>query len=133
MPDVFKVSTSNIIRVRQAEIDGIIYTVRNKGGGDSLDISTASSKMAKISKEIIGTKSKYQSAKTDEERIAVLDEVEVLSTKMLREQAKLEGCYASLFDDGGDQGKSKAMVHKYGIDGVENILQQIFGGEDGSR
>lgn len=54
--------------------------------------------------------------------------------KISATQEELEHILANLFDDGGDQSKSKAMVHKYGANGVKAILDQIFGdNEDGKE
>ena len=130
MSNVFKVTTANIIRTKEADIDGVVYIVRNKGGGDTLDMSIVSSKIAKISKAMLEIKNKFNTVKKDEEKMSLLGDMEELTGKMLEAQTNLENCYAALFDDGGDQKKAKAMVHKYGVEGIEKILQQIFGAEN---
>lgn len=127
MSEVFQVSTNNIIPTRQANIDGVIYTVRRKGSGDDLDISIRSSKLAKIGRESISDRNRLSQAKTDEERAEITEKLEKAMMKVAELQDEIEKVLANLFDDGGDGSKSKAMVHKYGADGVKQILDQIFG------
>lgn len=132
MSNIFKVSTSGLVTTKKADIDGVIFTVRRKGGGDGLDISMKATKISGYAKDIIAERSKLMQAKDDEERVNILARVEKIVAKMSKLQDELENCYVALFDDGGDQSKSKALVRKYGVDGIENILNQIFGDkEDG--
>lgn len=127
MSDIFKVSTSGLVTTKKADIDGVIFTVRRKGGGDGLDISLRATKISGYDKDIIAERSKLTQAKDDEERVNILARVEKIVAKMSKLQDELENCYVALFDDGGDQSKSKALVRQYGVDGIENILNQIFG------
>lgn len=132
MSDIFKVSTSGLITTKKADIDGVIFTVRRKGGGDGLDISLRATKISGYAKDIFAERSKLTQAKDNEERVNILARVEKIVAKMSQLQDELENCYVALFDDGGDQSKSKALVRQYGVDGIENILNQIFGDkEDG--
>lgn len=132
MSDIFKVSTSGLVTTKKADIDGVVFTVRRKGGGDGLDISLRATKISNVAKEFVTEHAKLTQAKDDEERINILARVEKIVAKMSQLQDELENCYVALFDDGGDQSKSKALVRQYGVDGIENILNQIFGDkEDG--
>ncbi len=134
MSDVFQVVTNNIIPTRKANIDGVIYTVRRKGSGDDLDISLRSSRLTKLGREIMAERNRLANAKNDEERDEATKRVEDIMDKISATQEELEHILANLFDDGGDQSKSKAMVHKYGANGVKAILDQIFGdNEDGKE
>lgn len=134
MSDVFQVVTNNIIPTRKANIDGVIYTVRRKGSGDDLDISLRSSRLTKLGREIMAERNRLANAKNDSEREEATKRVEEVMDKISATQEELESILANLFDDGGDQSKSKAMVHKYGANGVKVILDQIFGdNEDGKE
>lgn len=134
MSEVFQVVTNNIIPTRKANIDGVIYTVRCKGSGDDLDISLRSSRLTKLSREVMAERNRVVNAKNDEERNEATERLEKIVNKISATQEELEHILANLFDDGGDQSKSKAMVHKYGANGVNSILAQIFGdGEDGKE
>lgn len=127
MSDIFKVSTSGLVTTKKADIDGVVFTVRRKGGGDGLDISLRATKISNVAKELITERAKFSQAKTDEERANILTHIEKTVAAMSQLQEELENCYVALFDDGGDQSKSKALVRQYGVEGIENILNQIFG------
>ena len=130
MSEVFQVSTNNLIPTRKANIDGVIYTVRRKGSGDDLDISIRATKLSKLAKKAMSERRLMQSAKTEEEKTRISEKIIRITNEIADINLEIEGIMASLFDDGGDQSKSKAMIHKYGIDGARNILAQIFGGND---
>ena len=90
MSEVFQVSTNNIIPTRQANIDGVIYTVRRKGSGDDLDISIRSSKLAKIGRESISDRNRLSQAKTDEERAEITEKLEKAMMKVAELQDEMD-------------------------------------------
>ena len=129
MSDIFQVTTNNIIPTRKASIDGVVYTVRRKGSGDDLDISLRASRLSKLGRDAMAERVRYNNAKTEEAQKEFGEKMEKIVAEISKTQNELEMILAGLFDDGGDQSKSIAMVHKYGANGVNQILEQIFGTE----
>ena len=132
MSDVFQVVTNNIIPTRKAEIDGVIYTVRRKGSGDDLDISLRTSRLSKLGREAMAERARLSSAKSEKEKEDINERILKIVDEIAELNKEMELILANLFDDGGDQSKSRELVHKYGADGVTNILGQIFGQESGT-
>lgn len=124
-------STSNYIKTKTGEIDGHVYTIRRMGAGDELDIAAVSSRVMKLQERIKLMQDELKRAKDDEATIKVMTDNADAMEQMATEQASLEKVYASLFDDGGDQSKSRALVHKLGHEGVKALLDDIFGEDDG--
>lgn len=120
------ITTSTLITTREAIIDGVDFTVRKMGAGDQLDISQASAKLMNANQDLLNIKAKMQSA-TDEVQVAkyAKDCAKMLDAVVEINRA-LEEVYSRLFDDHGDQSKSKALIHNIGVDGATKILAQIF-------
>ena len=129
MSDIFQVTTNNIIPTRKANIDGVVYTVRRKGSGDDLDISLRVSRLSKLGRDAMAERVRYNNAKTEDAQKESGQAIEKIIEEISKTQSELEMILARLFDDGGNQSKSIAMVHKYGADGINQILDQIFGTE----
>ena len=124
-------STSNYIKTKQGEIDGVVYTVRRLGAGSELDIAAISARIVRLQEELEILQKDIAGAKNEAAQLkAVADNADVLE-KMAEEQANLEKVYATLFDDGGDQSKSRELVHKLGPDGTKKLLDDIFEEENG--
>lgn len=124
-------STSDYIKTKTGKIDGTVYTIRRMGAGDELDIAAISSKVLRLQEQIELLRDGIKNAKDEEATLKVVAENSDAMEKLAEEQAKLEKVYASLFDDGGDGRKSLALVHKLGHEGVKNLLDDIFGEDDG--
>ena len=124
-------STSDYIKTKTGEIDGTVYTIRRMGAGDELDIAAISSKVLRLQEQLKLMQDDIKRAKSEEETLKVVAENSEAMEKLAEGQAKLEKVYASLFDDGGDQSKSRALVHKLGYEGVKKLLDDIFGEDDG--
>lgn len=124
-------STSDYIKTKTGKIDGTVYTIRRMGAGDELDIAAISSRVMKLQEQIQLMQDELKRAKDDKASMKVVADNAEAMEKMATEQANLEKVYASLFDDGGDQSKSRALVHKLGHEGVKKLLDDIFGENDG--
>lgn len=120
-------STSDYIKTKTGKIDGTVYTIRRMGAGDELDIAAISSKVLRLQEQIELMRDGIKNAKDEEATLKAVAENSDVMEKLAEEQAKLEKVYASLFDDGGDQSKSLALVHKLGHEGVKKLLDDIFG------
>ena len=124
-------STSNYIKTKKGEIDGVVYTVRRLGAGSELDLAAISARVVKLEEKLKILQKSVEEAKTDEDQIkAIADNARVLE-QMAEEQTNIEKVYASLFDDGGDQSKSRELVHRLGQDGVKKLLDDIFEEDNG--
>lgn len=124
-------STSDYIKTKTGKIDGTVYTIRRMGAGDELDIAAISSKVLRLQEQIELMRDSIKNAKDEEATLKAVAENSDVMEKLAEEQSKLERVYASLFDDGGDGSKSLALVHKLGHEGVKNLLDDIFGEDDG--
>lgn len=123
------ISTSTLIATREAEIDGHTYTIRKMGAGTQLDISQATAPIIELNQEAMNLRAKLATAKTEEDTAKLSKQANEILGKIAKANAKLEAVYASLFDDHGDQSKSRELVHMVGADGVQAILAQVFGEE----
>ena len=124
-------STSNYIKTKTGEIDGHVYTIRRMGAGDELDVASVSSRILALQERIKLMQDALERAKDDEAAMKAMADSADAIEQMATEQANLEKTYASLFDDGGDQSKSRALVHKLGLEGVKALLNDVFGADDG--
>lgn len=124
-------STSDYIKTKTGKIDGTVYTIRRMGAGDELDVAAISSKIVRLQTQLDELQRDIKEAKTSEAELkAVANNADVLD-QLAEGQAKIEKVYTSLFDDGGDQSKSQALVHRLGHDGVKKLLDDIFEENDG--
>lgn len=106
---MIEIKTNQLKTRKKQVIDGHEYTVRRMGNIEQLDLAQ------KIS------------------RLTVLSEVEEKKT-LTKDQAKevddisrwMSEVFVSLFDDGGDQTKSKKLVSSLSDEEIEVILKVIF-------
>lgn len=124
-------STSDYIQTKTGKIDGTVFTIRRLGAGDELDIAAISSRIIQLQEQLEIMKRDLTDAKTDGEELEAVSKNVELFDKLAKEQANIEKVYISLFDDGGDQSKSRELVHRLGHDGVKKLLDDIFGEDDG--
>lgn len=124
-------STSDYIQTKQGKIDGTVYTIRRMGAGDELDIAAISSRIVRLQAQIDEMKRSIDNAKTEEESMEAIGQNADALEKLAKEQANIERVYISLFDDGGDQSKSRELVHRLGHEGIKSLLNDIFGENDG--
>lgn len=109
------ISTSKYIKskIKEVEIDGVIFTVRKPGAGEQLDSLENMRAMNKL-------KAQMDSAETEPEQMKIMDEV-------AKVMAKIEDSFVNLFDDGtGNNKNAKNFVRKVGIENIGNVLNDIF-------
>ena len=126
------ISTSNLKKTKAAKIDGHVYNVRQPGAGDQLDVSRVSQKLTQASRDALNMRSKMSMIpEGDEKQIKLLDELSATLEKVTKYQAELEDIYVKLFDDRTEnQAMSKALVRSIGVDGVNQVLDQIFNAKE---
>lgn len=105
--------TNTLKSRRKAVIDGHEFTVRRMGNIERLEVLQAQDEI----KAIID---KYPQDVKDED-IKPAD-MEVVNTKALQSAEILVG----LFDDGGDQSKSRALVRSLEDDDIIDIIEKVF-------
>ena len=107
---MLEIKTSELHTRKRAKIDGHIYTVRRMGNLEQLNLSQSMRRLTVLSKiEDNGTKL------TDKQAL----EVEEISSK-------LANTFVNLFDDGGDQSKSKALLMTLSDLEIKEIMEKIF-------
>jgi len=109
---MLEISTNNLKTRKQVTIDGNVYTVRKFSNLEQLDISQYKRRSEKIQEIIKDIK--------DE---AEIEKLEVEADYMAR---KLNDMFVGLFDDGGDQLKSRALVESLDYEGLIEMLGVIF-------
>jgi len=92
-------------------IDGHPYTVRRLGNLEQLDISQYMRRLKQLSDTEKSNNGELPEAQSQE-----ADEI----------SKKLSNIFVSLFDDGGDQSKSRALVASLSDGEVSVLLSQIF-------
>lgn len=125
MAQPITISTKQFIKTKEAEIDGVTYTVRRMGAGTSLDMSKRMKEMQALRSEWLNLQGKSKADGKD-----YTEEFVRITAKLSDAIAGIEEIYTSLFDDGGDGSKARQMVHEVGFENVPAILTQIFGESD---
>lgn len=103
---MLQISTSNLKDRKKVEIDGHPYTVRRLGAGEQLTLNQLlrqSKKLEELSKTSDIDQTKFDS----------------ISSKIME-------LFTGLFDDGGDQSKSKSLVASLNESEVQELFSQIF-------
>ncbi len=109
------ISTDKYIQdnIKEVVIDGIDFKVKKPGAGFQLDTMA-------VFRESMNAQKMMESAETNEEKF---EAAETLSDAT----KKLEALFVELFDDGTeDREKSKEIIHRVGIDKIQNLLNDIF-------
>nr|DAS51749.1 MAG TPA: hypothetical protein [Caudoviricetes sp.] len=109
------ISTDKYIQnsYKEVVIDGVDFKVKKPGAGHQLDAMS-------VFREVGNAQKMMNSAETDEEK---LEATEMLSDAI----NKMEASFVELFDDGTeDREKSKELIHRVGIDKIQNLLNDIF-------
>lgn len=114
---MLEISTNNLKTRKKVTIDGHLFTVRKFSNLEQLDISQYKRRSEKIVELAKQTKDIETLEKLD-------DEADEMSRKILN-------IFINLFDDGGDQSKSKALIDSLDYEGITEMLEQIFKGENG--
>lgn len=109
---MLEISTNNLKTRKQATIDGNVYTVRKFSNLEQLDISQYKRRSEKIQETIKDIK--------DE---AEIEKLEAEADYMAR---RLNDMFVGLFDDGGDQSKSRVLVESLDYEGLIEMLGVIF-------
>lgn len=104
--------TNQLKSRRKAEIDDHIYTVRRLGNIEQIDYSNYLSRILEL-------------GETEKERKLTKDEE--LEIKKLSDN--ITSLLVLLFDDGGDQSKSLALVKSLDQDDIAQIITQVFSDE----
>lgn len=108
--------TNQLKARKQVEIDGHHYTVRRMGNIEQLEMSANMRRLNKLAK-------KEKSSKlTDKE----LSEVEGISSE-------LADMMIALFDDHGDQSKSRSLVRSLTDEEISELMDQIFSSKEDSN
>lgn len=105
------IRTNQLSTRKQVEIDGHHYTVRKMGNIEQLDMSQYFRRLKKLSELEAKNDNKLTAAQTRE-----LDDL----------SSKMANMFVALFDDGGDQSKSRALVASLSDVEIGLLLAQIF-------
>lgn len=124
------ISTANLVKSREANIDGHVYAVRKLGAGEQLDISQISAELGKIRQDALNLQAKIQKSESDAQREKYETKLYEISASAVKLSQKIESIYTKAFDDHGDQSKSKELVHKIGIENAIAIINQVFEASD---
>lgn len=106
---MLEITTSNLKTRKKVEIDGHPYTVRKLGAGEQLALNQMLRKAKALEQKLNDGDS------SEQDELAA----EKLSEKMVT-------ILAGLFDDGGDGGKSRALVSSLGDIEIAELFAQIF-------
>jgi transposase-like protein len=106
---MLEIKTNQLKTRKQVKIDDVVYTVRRMGNIEQLDVQQLIKRLSQLS-EVEKTKKL-----TDKQ----LEEVDGISKKM-------GDLFTSLFDDGGDQTKSRKLVASLTDTEITVLLTQIF-------
>lgn len=113
---MLELRTNQLKTRKKVLIDDTEYTVRRLGNIEQLDMSQYMRRLSTLSE--IEKKEK----KLTDAQIAEVDDI----------SAKLSLLFVNLFDDGGDQTKSRALVASLSDAEIGVLLGEIFA-EDGSK
>lgn len=139
---VIEISTDGMHKTREARIDGHVFTVREMGAGDKLDLSQYQSAMSNLGVEILNLQGRLRSmvkavsgdtveALKDTSNADLLKQMDDAVKKVSQYQKKTLEILSRQFDDGTKENlKSIELVNKYGTDGIDKILKQVFEAED---
>lgn len=130
MAQPITISTKQIIKTKEVEIDGYTYSVRRMGAGTSLDMSKNMSELQNLRTNFVNLQGKMEATGSKRKQEALMGEIQELSGNLNRIIGKIEVAYASLFDDHTDGSVALKMVHEVGFENVPAILTQIFGESD---
>lgn len=122
-----KISTSQFVQTKTAEIDGVDYKVRKIGAGTQLDLSREFSGLGQMRDAVLNCTGKLAKETDAKVREKLQGEVLKLSADIADKMRAIEEIYATLFDDGGDGEKSRALIHMIGADNVPALYAQIWG------
>lgn len=106
---MLELKTNQLKTRKQVLIDGVHYTVRRLGNIEQLDLSQYMRRLQQLA---------------NKEKDAKLNEKEAGEAVDISD--KLSQMFISLFDDGGDQTKSRALVASLSDTELEMLIDQIF-------
>lgn len=107
---MLQITTNELGDRKKVEIDGHLYTVRNKApAGDQMDIS-------QLMRELTRIGDKEKSSELTEKDYDRIDEIE----------QKIISITSRTFDDGGDGSKSIELVKSLNEDQMRQLMDKIF-------
>ena len=106
---MLEIKTNQLKSRKKVMIDDTLYTVRRLGNLEQLEISQAMRRLKQLAAAEEAT------ALTAEQ----VEEVDALSVKM-------SDIFIALFDDGGDQSKSRALLASLSDSEIGELIKQIF-------
>lgn len=130
------ISTSSLMshKQQQVRIDGKVYTLRELGAGDRLDISQITRRLAKMHGQMMELKQQAEATQgeTDEKTIMkLMDEIGAKVELIAELRTKLLGCYARAIDDGTEkQLETKKLLEIIDIEGAQRLFDQVFKTDD---
>lgn len=128
--EAVSISTSKYIKTVKAKIDGHVYTVRKLGAGEALDMSMLASEAQKGEITILNLRGKYEKAQTEEEKMALVQEISEAMMPLARMNERIKEIYYNLFDDGEDGSRTKKLVDSLGMENMRKVYDEIMGAID---
>lgn len=110
---MLEIRTSALKSRKKVPIDGHVYIVRTLGAGEQLEINQLIREAKKLEEQVKGKEATPAQEKQGE----------VIAQKLL-------DSFTALFDDQGDQSKSRALVNSLTEVELIQLLKQIFTPED---
>jgi len=114
---MLEIKTNQLKTRKKVLIDGNEFTVRKMGNLEQLELSQSMRRVGQLAKI------EQSGIELNAKQIAELDELSKKMTEM----------FIGLFDDGGDQSKSKKMLTSLSDSEIGIILTQIFEEKDGEK
>lgn len=126
------ISTSSLMSRKQQKvrIDGAVFTLRELGAGDRLDISQITRKLAKMHTEMTELQNKAKNIDkltSEKEKVKLMDEIGAKVDVITDLRNKILACYAKAIDDGTKkQLETKKLLEIIDIEGVQKLFEQVF-------
>lgn len=113
---MLEISTRTLTGRKDVLIDGQGYSVRRLGNIEKLNMSQYLRRLEEL-------------AAVEKDRALTAEESKELDAISL----KIERLYVGMFDDGGDQSKSKALIESLDDIALADLLTQVFSDEGGDE